>query len=76
MSTESTTNRAAPLRCIRCGDEVGPLDLNTGLCEDCDPEAQLLSALEDGGWLGDNARRLIDAYTAAVLRRAAKGVTR
>ncbi|MGW5636681.1 hypothetical protein [Streptomyces sp. NPDC003832] len=73
MSTESTTKQVAPLACTGCGDEAGPHDLTSGLCEDCEPEAQLLSALEDGGWLGDNARQLIDNYAAAVLRRAAGG---
>ncbi|MCW7941616.1 hypothetical protein AAW14_06090 [Streptomyces hygroscopicus] len=70
MSPDSTTKPTGPLRCTRCGDEVGPFVPAAGLCEDCEPEAELLSALEDGGWLGDNARRLIDAYAAAVLRRA------
>ena len=75
MSTESTTKPTGPLRCTRCEDETGPFTKD-GLCEDCAPEAELLSALEDGGWLDDNARRLIDAYAAAVLRRAQEGAAK
>ncbi|NUP18346.1 MAG: hypothetical protein HOZ81_20135 [Streptomyces sp.] len=69
MSTKSTARSAAPLRCTGCGDEDGPFT-KEGLCEDCEPEAELLSALEDGGWLDTNARRLVDNFSAAVLRRA------
>ncbi|MER6492632.1 hypothetical protein [Streptomyces griseorubiginosus] len=76
MSTTDTTKQAAPLGCSGCRSTEGPFDLTTGFCEDCDPEAKLLSALEDGGWLDDNARRLIDAYAAVVLRRAGAGVAR
>lgn len=75
MSTENTTKPVTPLRCTRCSDEDGPFTAD-GLCEGCDPEARLLSALEDGGWLGGNARRLIDAYAAAVLHRAQAGAAR
>jgi len=75
MSTESTTKPVTPLRCTRCGDEDGPFTTD-GLCEGCDPEARLLSALEDGGWLGDNARRLIDAYAAVVVHRGENGAAR
>jgi len=67
------TGNQQPLRCPKCGSEDGDFDLKTGLCDDCNPEAKLLSALEDGGWLDDNARRLIDDYAALVLRRAAVG---
>lgn len=35
MSTESTTNPTAPLRCTECGDDEGPFDLKTGHCETC-----------------------------------------
>jgi hypothetical protein len=79
MSTESTTNRTGPLGCKRCGDTDGPFTKD-GLCETCadggDAETELLSALEDGGHLDGNARRLIDAYTALVLQRATSGVGR
>lgn len=75
MSTESTTKPVTPLRCTRCGDEDGPFTAD-GLCEGCDPEARLLSALEDGGWLGDNARQLIDAYAAVVVHRGENGAAR
>ena len=70
MSTESTTKPTGPLVCKSCGGTNGPLVLTTGLCEDCDPEAKLLSALEDGGHLDGNARSLLDAYAALVLQRA------
>lgn len=72
MSTDSTAKQVAPLACTGCGDTSGPF-VPGGFCEDCDPEAKLLSALEDGGHLDDNARRLIDAYATLVLRRAAVG---
>jgi len=62
-----------PLGCTRCGNTDGPFT-HTGLCEDCadgrDAETELLSALEDGGHLDDNARRLLDAYAALVLKHA------
>jgi len=69
------TETKQPLRCTRCGDEDGPFTKD-GICEGCEPEVQLLSALEDGGWLGENARRLIDAYAAVVLQRARAGAAR
>lgn len=68
-----------PIRCTRCGDEDGPFTA-AGLCEGCevstDAEAELLSALEDGGWLGENARRLMNAYAVTVLQRARNGAAR
>lgn len=49
MGTISTTNQVAPLACTRCGNDVGPLNLTTGLCEDCEPEvaSALRGAPED-----------------------------
>lgn len=73
MSTETTTNNTGPLACKSCGDTDGPFVPGTGLCENCDPEARLLSALEDGGHLDGNARALLDAYAALVLQRAGGG---
>jgi len=68
-----------PIRCTRCGDEDGPFTAS-GLCEGCevpaDAEAELLSALEDGGYLDENARRLMNAYAVTVLQRARNGAAR
>lgn len=75
MSTDSTTKPTGPLCCTSCRGTDGPFTKD-GLCEDCEPEAKLLSALEDGGWLDANARRLMDAYAATVLRRAQKGAAK
>lgn len=73
MSTEITTKPTGPLGCRNCGDTTGPFTRD-GLCEDCadgrDAETELLNALEDGGHLDDNARHLLDAYAALVLKRA------
>lgn len=75
MSTDTTTKPAGPLRCIRCGDEDGPFTKD-GLCESCEPEAAsaLRGALEDGGWLDDNAHRLMHAYAASILHGAAEAL--
>ncbi|MFD9567726.1 hypothetical protein [Streptomyces sp. NPDC059994] len=70
MSNDSPAKGAAPLRCTDCNDEDGPFTRD-GLCEDCTPAGELRSALEDGGHLNDNARRLMDAYAADVLRKEA-----
>lgn len=76
MSIETSTNPTGPLGCTRCGGTNGPFTKD-GICETCtdggDAETELLSALEDGGHLDDNARRLVDAYAALVLQRAGVG---
>ncbi|MFD5491539.1 hypothetical protein ACFWH4_01020 [Streptomyces sp. NPDC127091] len=71
MSTESTTKPTGPLGCTRCGNTDGPHDLRTGLCETCDPAAELRSALEDGGHLNQAAARLMNNYAAAILHNTA-----
>lgn len=71
MSTESTTSRTAPLQCRGCSGTAGPFT-KAGLCEDCaDAETALRSALEDGGWLDAKADRLMAAYMAVQLGKAA-----
>lgn len=67
----------SPITCRDCGDTVGPfVPGKHPVCENCaqpvDAETALRSALEDGGWLDDNAYRLMDAYAAKILRGAAQ----
>lgn len=59
------------IACRDCGNTGGPfVPGKQPVCEDCEPVAALRSALEDGGWLDDNAARLMGAYAATVLRGA------
>ncbi|PJN00843.1 hypothetical protein CG740_23355 [Streptomyces sp. CB01201] len=62
-----------PLACRHCGDTDGPFTTD-GTCEGCEPATALRSALEDGGWLDDNASRLMNAYAATILSAAAMAI--